>query len=310
MGEDLVISGFFDVVGSQQSSAADKTSFGLGQAELDLSNQLADNISAYVGIAYNNEARDFNVRTATFQINLFENENSFFKWGAVSAGQFDVPFGIDWNYYSSIDRKLVTPPLAVDYTHGEWNDFGVQFKLNWQQGNFVVYGVNGFESSFEVSDAAQALSLGLNIGDEVNTTPANAFGTRLGFNPTPDLELGGSFATGLNASGKNEMLLYGIDAQWTYSDFAFKGEYIEHKLNRSIEEEKNKGYYFQTTYSWDKYFLCGRYGAFQPNGNDWVDRYTFGAGWAFSDAVQMRFETTLNNNSQNNTNIVQLVGGF
>ena len=35
IGEDLEISGFFDVVGNYQTSADDKTSFGLGQAELN-----------------------------------------------------------------------------------------------------------------------------------------------------------------------------------------------------------------------------------------------------------------------------------
>ena len=161
-----------------------------------------------------------------------------------------------------------------------------------------------------VSDAAQALSLSLSIGDEINTTPANAFGTRAGLTPIQDLEIGGSFAFGLNQSGKSEMMMFGGDLQYRLADFSLKGEYIQHSLNRSIEEESNQGYYVQALYNFNKLFLTGRYGAFQPDGADWVDRYTIGAGYAIADAVELRFETTVNNNSINNTNILQLVGGF
>ncbi len=310
IGEDLEISGFFDVVGNYQTSADDKTSFGLGQAELDLENQIADNVAASVAIAYNNTTGGFELGEATLEISLFEDENNTITSASVSAGQFDIPFGIDYNVYASIDRKLVSPPLVIDFTHEGWNDFGVQFNMNWQYGNFVAYGVNGFESSYLISDAAHALAMSLSIGDEVNTTPANAFGTRVGLTPVSDLEVGGSLAFGINQSNKSEMLMFGGDLQYAIADFCFKGEYIQHSLNRSIEEEKNKGYYFQALYNINQVFLTGRYGAFQPDGADWVDRYTIGAGYAIADAIELRFETTINKDSDNNTNILQLVGGF
>ena len=201
-------------------------------------------------------------------------------------------------------------PLAVELTHQGWNDFGVQFYISWKFANFVAYGVNGFESSYEVSDAAHALSLSLAIGEEINTSPANAFGTRVGLLPVKGLEVGGSLAIGMNQSDKSEMLMLGGDLQYDIADFSFKGEYIQHSLNRSIEEEKNKGYYFQALHNFNKVFLTGRYGAFQPDGEEWADRYTIGAGYAIADAIELRFETTINNNSGSNTNILQLVGGF
>ncbi|RKX22194.1 MAG: hypothetical protein DRP51_02830 [Candidatus Zixiibacteriota bacterium] len=316
IGGDLEISGFFDVVGNYQSSAGDKTSFGLGQAELDLARELSDNIAFEAAIAYNSEAGVFELGAAVIDIHLFGSEGKHrrpalgVKHSGVIVGQFDVPFGIDYKVYASIDRKLVSPPLAVDFTHEGWNDFGVQLYMDWTFGNFVAYGVNGFESSYLVSDAAHALSLGLSIGSEVNTTPANAFGTRVGLTPVPELEVGGSLAFGLNQSDKSEMLMFGGDLQYTVADFNFKGEYIQHSLNRSIEEETNKGYYFQALYNINQFFLTGRYGAFQPDGADWAYRYTIGAGYAVADAVEIRFESTINENSFENTNILQLVGGF
>jgi hypothetical protein len=171
--------------------------------------------------------------------------------------------------------------------------------------------VKGFESSYEVSDQAHSLSLGLAIGEEINTTPANAFGGRLALTPIENLEIGGSAAMGLNKSDKNEMIITGGDLQYSISDFDFKGEYIQHSLNRSIEEEKNQGYYFQSTFNLNQVFLVGRYGAFKPDGETiWTDRTSIGAGYIITDGVELRFESTIYKNSTNNTNILQLAAGF
>jgi len=310
-GSDLEITGFFDVTGSYQNSAEDKTAFGLGQAELDLEHQLANNVLASVGIAYNNETSNFELAMATVEINLINNNRSFINSASISAGQFYVPFGIDYNVRASIDRKLITSPLAVGLTHAGWNDLGVQFNVESEYGNLVIYGVNGFESSYEVSDQAHSLSLGLAIGEEINTTPANAFGGRLALTPIENLEIGGSAAMGLNKSDKNEMIITGGDLQYSISDFDFKGEYIQHSLNRSIEEEKNQGYYFQSTFNLNQVFLVGRYGAFKPDGETiWTDRTSIGAGYIITDGVELRFESTIYKNSNNNTNILQLAAGF
>jgi len=268
MGEDLEISGFFDVVGNYQTSTDDKTSFGLGQAEIDIAKELSENISIMTAIAYNSDEGVFELGAAIIDIHLFGSEgehlNSVFcvKHSGIVVGKFDVPFGIDYNVYASIDRKLISSPQVCGHTHEGWNDYGVQFNINWQYYNFVVYGVNGIESSYEVSEANHALTPDLLIGDEVITTPANTFGTRIGLTPVPDLEVGGSIAFGINQSNKSEMLMFGGDLQYAIADFSFKGEYIQRSSNRTIEEEKNKGYYFQALYNINQIFLTGRYGAF------------------------------------------------
>jgi len=244
----LEISGFFDVVGNYQSSADDKTSFGLGKAEVNLENQLTDKTVASVAIAYKNETGGFELGAATLEFNLY--------------------------------------------------------------GNFVAYGVNGFESSYIVSDAAHALTPSLSIGDEVNTTPASAFDAHGGFNPVDGLEVGGSFALGMNQDCKSEMQMFGGDLQYNIADFCFKGEYIEYSLNRSIEEETNKGYYVRALYNINQVFLTGRYGACQPDGAAWVDRYSIGVGYEMADVLGLRFGTTINKNSNDNTDVLQLAGGF
>ena len=106
------------------------------------------------------------------------------------------------------------------------------------------------------------------------------------------------------------MMLVGADLQLSVQNIDIKGEYISHSLNRSLAEETNQGYYFQATYNFERTFLVGRYGAIEPEGMDWYKRYTLGAGYGVTDGVELRFESTINDNSGDNTNILQLVAGF
>ena len=122
---------------------------------------------------------------------------------------------------------------------------------------------------------------------------------------------GGSFAIGFNESGKDEITLLGADLQYSFFHFELKGEYIYHSSNRSISKENNQGYYFQAIYGLlERAFLVSRYGSFKPYEVDWVGQLSLGAGYAIVEGVEVRFETVLNEDTNNNTNILQLVAGF
>jgi len=310
-------SGFFDVTSGFQSSAEDETEFGLGQAEIDLASELSDNIAVEAAIAYNADDGVFELGEALIDVHLFGSEGGHIRPGFgidhsfIVVGLFDVPFGIDYHVYPSVDRKLVTAPMVVGLTHGGWNDVGFQFGLEATHGNFVFYMVNGFESSAEVLDEVLSLAAGEDVYEEIDTSPANAIGTRLGIAPFAWLELGTSFATGWNASGESEMTLVGSDLQVSMFNFELKGEYIAHSVNRSIAEENNRGYYAQATYNiLDRAFVTTRYGSFKPEGADWLGRSSIGAGYAINDAVGVRVETVLNEDNNNNQTIFQMVAAF
>lgn len=308
------ISGFLDVIGSYQRSSSDRTEYGLGQAEIDLETELADNVSAAMAIAYNNETGGFELGAAEIGINLYTNDDGFWTSLNLVTGQFDVPFGIDWQVYPSPDRKLVNGPWLAD-VHGGWrgwNDFGWQVQLESKLGNFVGFWVNGFEESAEVIERVTNLATGLEEESvtEINTTPADAFGTRLGITPVSSLEIGGSFAIGYNESGKDEMTLLGADLQYSVFDFDLKGEYIYHSVNRSIEEENHQGWYFQSTYNFAPAFVVARYASFKPQGNQSISQVSLGAGYAIADGVELRLETLINEDSDAAGSVLQLVAGF
>ena len=318
VSEGLEISGFFDVVNTYDRTSEDNTNFGLGQAEIDLAHQLTHNVAVEVAVAYNSDDGLFELGAAIIDIHLSSSDNNnsshintnFIDHTSVIVGQFDVPFGIDYFSYPSPDRKLVTAPRAVDLTHEGWNDFGAQFVMDSKYGNFVVYAVNGFEASAEVLDEVASLATGIDVYEEINTTPANALGTRLGISPVSMLEVGTSFAIGLNKSDKDEMTLWGADLQVDLGYLYFKGEYITHSLNRSVAQEDNKGYYLQSIGYINKFFITGRYGSFQPEGAEWIGQFSFGGGYAIADGVEVRMETLFNENSDLNQTMFQLVTGF
>lgn len=306
----LEISGFVDVSGNFQKSLEDESDFAIGQAEVDLEGEISPRTAVALAVAYNSEEAKFELGAAEICINLFSAEQGMVNNIDITSGQFDVPFGIDYHYYPSIDRKLITAPEVVELTHGAWNDVGFRLDVNGQYGNFVLYGVNGFESSFEVITAAQSLELGVAVGEEVDTSPAYACGGRLGLTPVPNLEIGTSMAIGFNKSDKDEMTLSGADFQYTFRGFELKGEYIVHSLNRSIEESKNKGYYCQGLYSFERFFITSRYDSFKPDGAEWYRSVSIGAGYTIAEQVEMRVQTVFSDESDDNSSIVQLVAGF
>jgi Sec-independent protein translocase protein TatA len=312
----LEISGFFDVVNSYDRSDEDNSNFGLGQAEVDLANQVTNNVAVEVAIAYNSDDGLFELGAAIVDIHLFGNgggnhvNSSFIDHSSIVVGQFDVPFGIDYFSYPSIERKFITAPRVVDMTHEGWNDFGAQFVMDSKYGNFVAYVVNGFEASAEVLDQVATLATGVDVFEEVNTTPSNAFGSRIGFKPFSKLEIGSSFAVGLNKSEKSEMTLWGADMYLDFGFLAFKGEYINHSLNRSVAKEDNKGYYFQSIGFINQFFVSGRYGSFKPDGAEWIGQFSFGGGYSLAENIELRVETLFNENSDLNQTMFQLVTGF
>jgi FtsZ-binding cell division protein ZapB len=309
---DLQISGFFDAVSSYQNSADDKVEFAMNQAELDIESEISDRASAALAVAYNGETGNFELAVAKLGLNLYTGEESLVSSLDVGIGQFDIPFGIDYQVYASPDRKLITGPIAVDNTHAGWNDFGFYLSAESSPANFVLYWVNGFESSAEMIQLVLNEETGKEeeAVEEIETTPAHAFGTRLGFTQIPGLELGTSYAFGLNVSGKSEMLLWGIDLQYALADFEFKGEYVYHSRNRSVAEENNRGYYTQASYELGDFTLVSRYGSFKPEGEDWTGGLSLGAGYAVTEGVEIRFETTIKDNSDDNMNLLQFVVGF
>lgn len=293
----LEISGFGDV---QYAAPYDSAggAFALGQAEIDISASLTKTISASAALAYNGDEGTFESGEFFVDIHLFGGDDNHFRpvrgitSSGILAGQFDIPFGIDWEVYASIDRKLVTAPLAVESAHGLWNDTGVQVYAANDWINGVVYAVNGF-----------------GYDDTVNIRYAS--GGRIGIKPVSILQIGGSYAGSVRSGGDADMSLAGGDARLDWRGLTLKGEYITRKTGlASGPETVSFGYYGEAMYQTGPAFAIVRHDSWTEGGAGEITRTSLGAGWVVADGCETRLEYQLRPDEEEDMTYLQLVVGF
>jgi hypothetical protein len=56
--------------------------------------------------------------------------------------------------------------------------------------------------------------------------------------------------------------------------------------------------------------VTGRYGSFKPGDEEWIGQFSLGGGYSIVEGVQVRLETLISENSEDNQNYLQLVAGF
>ncbi|MHB9027302.1 MAG: hypothetical protein ACYC9O_00885 [Candidatus Latescibacterota bacterium] len=289
------ISGFGDVYSAAPLDSAG-TSFALGQAEVDVYATLTHNISASAALAYDGAAGAFGPGEFFVEFRLFGAEENHLRPSrgvthcGIMAGQFDVPFGIDWEVYASIDRKLVTPPLVVENAHGLWNDTGVQGHAANDYFSGVLFAVNGFGY------------------DDVRMR--YAAGGRFGIKPLSFLEIGGSYAGFVRPGGNLGMDLTGGDARIGWRGLHLKGEYITRKTGFTAVETTDFGYYAEGIFQFGRFFGAARYDSYNPSDAEEITRTSFGGGWVITDGCELRFEYQLRPDEEEDVTFLQVAAGF
>jgi len=289
---ELEISGFGDFSHIVQNNI---NKYGIRQLEIDLEKKLAPKMVIIAAVAYSNESETFELGEFNVDFHLFGSDGDHFHLvsgidhSGIKVGQFDVPFGLDWRFYPSIDRKTVTGPLVIENTHKGWNDNGVQAFIDNRWFNAVAYGVNGFG----YDDVEMKL----------------AVGGRMGLTPNEIIEVGCSQASFLNGNKKIDMSMSGIDLQLNYQALSLKGEYIVHKMNLTENNAiKNSGFYCQAMYGFKKYFYVTRYGAFTEtdSGKDSIRRFSNCLGIEIMKDCELRCEYQVNSDDSN-ASLMQVV---
>ncbi|MBN2716211.1 MAG: hypothetical protein JXX14_10180 [Deltaproteobacteria bacterium] len=283
--------------------------FAIGQLELDLTQDLITYVTITAAIAYDSEAESIGVGAFTVDGRLLGADESHLLQSkkieslGVILGQFDVPFGIDYMEYASIDRRLVTGPIAVDATHDGWNDLGAQMYLIMPRFNAVLYGVNGF--GYETVEENVA-------GDElVFEHPTSlAMGARLGVLPLEPLEIGGSLATFFNADAEIAQLLAGVDAALSVLDLTVKGEYIYQTQGLEADSDvSTHAMYGVALYDFQPVFVTARYSMVWPDMMPNEKQLSLGFGVQIFENGEVRFEYSTNLETGGSTAFIQLAGG-
>ncbi len=287
----LTISGFGDFYFVTPQDSGISGPFQIGQAEVDLSAELGRSVDVNAAIAYDPSSQSFQLGAFFADLHLFGSSGSHFTpvkgidHSGIIVGKFDVPFGIDWHVYASVDRKLVSRPLMVEMTHGGWNDYGAQIYVATHGIEATVYGTNGF--------AYRALDLiASDENDSVEVVMKDAVGTHISIKPLPELEIGSSYAGFFNRQDRFDMSLWGTDLQLELGNFAFRGEFVQHSIRLAEGlPGRNRGVYGEAEYDFGAFFLVDRFDRFWPaDHKPSVSRASLGAGARILTGYELRGE--------------------
>jgi hypothetical protein len=280
-GGGLDISAFADIIFPVSPDSLSGSQVRVNQAEIDLEGVIAEDVTAAMALAYDPDAETFALAVLAVEVPLHETES----WSAaLTAGQFDVPFGIDYQVYASVDRRLVHGPLFVDFTHEGWNDMGAN--LNLAAGGFGadVFFINGSAAGRGVVNPAK-------IWDRQDIKRAE--GARVHYGVLEGVEVGLSGAWFHDLADVTTMTLMGADFQAALGAFSCKGEFISNKVDRDTPfEATHEGFYLQGMYEYGQFFGVARYDKWNPGieGAEAPERLSLGAGYVVREGLELRLE--------------------
>ncbi len=215
---NLRISGFFDVNISNYENKPNI--FEVGHLELDLEHTYRDRFQVAAAIVFRDGA-DLSVGFIDYHFyggtiaprgRLF-NQNGLH----LQIGKFDVPFGNDWQYFSSVNRIEINPPLTTfKLMDGGYNDVGIRFLGNFSSFNLSLYVLRGIESGYSYG--------------------GNSIGGRFGFTPFSDpfslrqrevspFESGFSLIYDFDAAGNISEKLWCLDIEGKLGFLNVRAEY-------------------------------------------------------------------------------------
>lgn len=305
--------GFFDFQQQFQISPNSNNGMNYGQFELGISKNLNNFVSTEGAIAFNSETEKFELGSAICDIHLFGNDtehlrkSSFFNSSGIQVGQFDIPFGIDYKFIPSPDRKFVSTPFVVQKTINCMNNLGVNFYGESNFTNFNFFLINGL------------------------TDKDVALGGRASIFPFENFELGTSYLANLKKVEINNSRIYGMDFQLTFKQIEFRSEVLQSYgiIEGAIDDcglfNNHKGYYIQSIGYLDQYFEIPLFvgfrlgywktdnNLFQNNIENSLHRITSTLGYLITSGVEVRVELVNDKyyNQNNNTTLTsQLVVNF
>jgi hypothetical protein len=295
---------------------AGRDGFAIGQAELDLEMELAAPLSVSVSVAYDSATQTFGLGGFAADGRWFgKDEHHLFRTQAVETsgvlvGLFDVPFGIAYLEYPSVENRLVTQPSAVEATHGGWSDLGVQAYVDLGRMNAVAWFVNGYayvDPTAPPPDPDPA-----NPDAEVSPplqTPDYSVGARLGAKPAEALELGASYAAFL-VERQLGLMFAGADVQGHLGQFALKAEYILQCFNcAEMDDSMTHGAYALARYDVEPAYATARYSAVWAEGQERADRLSGGLGVHVFKNARIQSEVTFDLEREETVAFLQVVGG-
>lgn len=283
--EDISFSGFFDVTASEYSN--NPNIFDVGDFELDIEKSFGSNFQVGAALTFNKDGADLAVGFIDFHLfggsipargRLF-NEKGF----RIQVGKFDIPFGNDWLYFASVDRRSVNAPLTTDIVmEGGLNDTGIRALRGTVYYNLTLHVLKGTGN-------------GISYGGRVGLTPFNN-PYILSKEEIPPFEIGFSYLRDNDKDGVKEDTAWALDLETTMGNFSIQSEYVNRHY--SAQKIRRKGYHLSLFYTlklfskigaivYSRYEWCESVNA---ESTDEVSAITAGVNVNMFDISHLKFE--------------------
>ena len=333
------VSGFMDVTGQTKSNG--NQPFHIGIVELDLDRIMSsEHFAASAALDWfpYGTSPNAQIGAAFADFHLYDDSvpvrgRIFTEPGFhLQAGQFDLPFSSDYQFFASRDRLTVTPPSStvriqqsgINPSNGGFNSTGVRTYGNWNSLSYAAYYTDSIYSN------------------------GSAVGGRLGFfmkNPyrlhkrsdLPILDIGLSGLLDMDKSEHATDQVYAADLSFNYGSFRLISEFVLHEADKQRTDGNaalNEFAYHVTLIAnlqeWLKrsLYVYGRYEEWRPrydviNVDDVnyavnkIPALTVGLGYHLNDYLLLKLEYTDNLGHrteepgfQKRVGIAQLVASF
>lgn len=220
------ISGFGDVLSSYDDNARQK--LGWGAFELNVEAEFSDDLQAALAVVFDSTGSEMTVGFLdyhTFGGRIAPRGRLWAEKGFhVQLGQFDVPFGNDWQFFASKDSVSISRPYTTDLVmEGGANDTGLRVLGNNGSVNFNSFLLRGFNRGHQV-------------GGRLGLTPFSDPFSLKGAQEPKAFELGFSYLYDSDTSWRKNEAAWGVDAEASSGNWVGRFEYLVRKKELRIDE--------------------------------------------------------------------------
>lgn len=310
---ELEVSGFMDGVYDAALDRQSESNAALNQVEIDIARDIGSQAEVGLSLCYD-ETIVVGAATIAFAPYLRESDEgqsapSVSKW-TLTAGQFSVPFGLDYVYYCSPDRPTITQPDVYAATHESWNEVGLTSSLGTRWGSLDVYAVKGFET--RVWNSEDEINNDATDDDErwLYSQPQVSCGARLNLTLIPGVECGASFARGWQTNRTVEHTISGAHVQAGYRNFLLKAEGIRLLKAESVKPTMVEGWYLEGMQGFGRFFALARQDYVNDEESGIARHYSVGGGVRIDENLECRAEYRTDENGADRHLLTQVVAKF
>jgi hypothetical protein len=284
---DIKWSGFFNL--DAQTDARNRPNFEFKALELHLEYLYNDHFAANAALAWDGGS---GARIGTgvidyhwFDDNLPPRGRIFQGQGFhIQAGRFDLPFGIDYQYFASPDRINITSPFTTErIQQGGFNADGVRSYGSWGIWSYAAYWTDSvYDSAGTTAGGRLGMTLGRHYYQMHYRDKQNS------------IELGASMLADMR-HGEVRNYVYGVDLNAHYGMWQLAAE----ALWRTGGIQNESSYYATLSlnlHDWldQSIIFLARYEEWHPNSSQslvkTVPRFTIGLNYHINDYLYIKLE--------------------